>query len=113
MVRLAAEAAAEVEQRSFDVCFDRAVSFRAKPGNYLFVLAGDNGLEQLKSFRRRLGAVPARKALRRLASREFTPHVTLPYGERRAEEHPIEAIRWTIKEFRLIHRLNGHFRVWS
>jgi 2'-5' RNA ligase len=111
MVRLAREAAAEVEERPFDVWFDRTVSFRAKPGNYPLVLAGDNGLDQLKSFRRRLGGALARKGLRRLTRREFTPHVTLLYGERHAEEHPIEPIGWTIREFALIYSLHGHVRI--
>jgi 2'-5' RNA ligase len=52
-VRIACEAAAEVRTSPFDVLFDRSVTFRGKPGNQPFVLTGDDGLERLKSFRRR------------------------------------------------------------
>lgn len=113
MVRLACDAAAEVAQRQFDVWFDRTLSFRAKQDNYPFVLVGDHGLVQLKSFRRGLGGALAQRGLRRLASREFMPHVTLLYGEHQAEEHPIEPIGWTIREFALIHSRNGHSRIGS
>jgi RNA 2',3'-cyclic 3'-phosphodiesterase len=113
MVRLACDAAVEIAQQPFDLWFDRTISFRARSGKYPFVLTGDRGLDQLKSFRRRLGAALARRGLRRLASREFTPHVTLIYGERQAEEHPIEPIGWTITEFALIHSESGHSRVGS
>ena len=46
--------------------------------------------------------------MKRLATREFTPHVTLLYAERRVEEYPIEPIRWMVNEFVLVHSKNGH-----
>ena len=115
MVRLARGAAADVEGRAFEVWFDRTVSFHGKPGNYPFVLAGDSGVDQLKSFGRLLGAALTRRGLRRLASREFTPHVTLLYGEHQAEENPVEPVGWTVNEFALIHSRYGHDRIgtWS
>lgn len=113
IVRLARDAAAEVAAHPFDLWLDRTVSFRAKSGNYPFVLTGDGGLDQLKSFRRLLGDALARRGLRRLASREFAPHVTLFYGERETEEYPVEPIGWTVKEFTLVHSMNGYTRIGS
>jgi RNA 2',3'-cyclic 3'-phosphodiesterase len=108
MVRIACEAAAEVRARPFEVRFDRSVSFRGRAGNRPFVLVGDDGLNGLLSLRRTLGVALVSRGLRRLASKEFTPHITLLYGERNVEEHPIEPIRWTVNEFVLIHSMNGH-----
>jgi 2'-5' RNA ligase len=48
-----------------------------------------------------------------LANSEFTPHVTLLYGEHQAEENPVEPVGWTVKEFALIHSMRGHFRIGS
>jgi 2'-5' RNA ligase len=48
------------------------------------------------------------RGMKRLAKREFTPHVTMLYAERRVEECPIEPIRWMVNEFVLIHSRNGH-----
>jgi 2'-5' RNA ligase len=38
----------------------------------------------------------------------FTPHVTLLYDKRSVEEQPIEPISWNVREFALIHSMNGH-----
>jgi 2'-5' RNA ligase len=53
-------------------------------------------------------AVLARKGMRRLATTNFTPHVTLLYDARDVDEFPVEPIGWTVKEFVLIRSLNGH-----
>jgi 2'-5' RNA ligase len=108
IVRIACEAAAEVRAEPFEIWFDRSVSFRGRPGNRPFVLIGDDGVDRLRSFRRTLGAALAGKGLKRLARRDFTPHVTLMYAEREVEEHPIEPIRWTVNEFVLVHSRQGH-----
>jgi 2'-5' RNA ligase len=108
MLRIACEAAAEVRAHPFEVRFDRSVSFRGRPGNPPFVLVGNDGLNELLSLRRTLGVALASRGLRRLASKDFTPHITLLYGERKVEEHPIEPIRWTVNDFVLIHSMNGH-----
>ena len=104
----ACEAAADVRAERFEVSFDRTVSFRGRSGNRPFVLTGDDGLCQLQSFRRMLGAALTRKELRRVANTHFTPHVTLLYGASSVVEHPIWPIRWTVSEFVLIHSRKGH-----
>lgn len=108
MVQIACQAANEVRAQPFEVWFDRSVSFRGGVGNRPFVLAGDDGLNGLLALRRTLGVALAGRGLRRLASKDFTPHVTLLYGERNVEEHPIERIGWTVNEFVLIQSMNGH-----
>jgi 2'-5' RNA ligase len=108
IVRTICEAAAQVRVPPFELWFDRSVSFRGRPGNRPFVLVGDRGLDRLRSFRRTLGIALAEKGLRRLANREFTPHVTLLYAERAVEEHPIFPINWTASEFVLIYSARGH-----
>jgi 2'-5' RNA ligase len=108
VVRMACAAAAEVRVRPFEVLFARSASFQGRPGNRPLVLVGDDGLDRLRSFRRALGVAMARKGLRYLAKRDFTPHITLLYAERSVEEHPIEPISWTVNEFVLIHSMHGH-----
>jgi 2'-5' RNA ligase len=105
---MACEAAAEVRVSPFEVVFDRSASFRGRPGNRPFVLLGETGLERLRSFRRTLGIATAGKGFRHLANKDFTPHITLLYANRNAEEHPIEPICWTVNEFVLIRSMHGH-----
>jgi len=107
-VQLACGAAADVRTGPFAVSFDRAVSFRGKPGNRPFVLFGGGGLRQLTSFRRMLAAAMTRVGWRRRANMIFTPHITLLYDAREVEEHPIAPIGWTVREFVLIHSMRGH-----
>lgn len=109
MVRAVCEAAGDVRMPPFKVSFDRTASFRGRSGSRPFVLVGDDGLNELKSFRQVLGAELARQGLQRRAKANFEPHVTLLYDDRSVEEYPVaEAITWVISEFVLIHSLNGH-----
>jgi RNA 2',3'-cyclic 3'-phosphodiesterase len=105
------EAAMEVRTAPFQVRFDRAASFRGRPGNHPFVLIGEQGVRGLQSFRQMFCAALERRGMRRLANSHFTPHVTLLYDERDVQEYPIEPIGWTVKEFVLIRSLNGHERL--
>jgi RNA 2',3'-cyclic 3'-phosphodiesterase len=108
VVRIASEAAAEVRVEPFEIWFDRSASFQGRPGNWPFVLVGDEGAVELRALRRVLGAALARRGMKRLARREFTPHVTMLYADRRVEEYPIEPIRWMVNEFVLVHSDIGH-----
>ncbi|MGH8283840.1 MAG: 2'-5' RNA ligase family protein [Gammaproteobacteria bacterium] len=45
--------------------------------------------------------------LARLVKREFTPHVTLLYGNNVMKPQSIEPIGWTVREFVLVHSLLG------
>jgi RNA 2',3'-cyclic 3'-phosphodiesterase len=108
MVRRTCEAVASVKMDPFDVSFDHTVSFRGKPGNRPFVLAGDSTMDRLTTLGHLLGAAIAEKGMGRRARKDFMPHITLLYGERAVEECPIDPIRWTVNEFVLIHSLLGH-----
>ncbi|WP_063791712.1 2'-5' RNA ligase family protein [Bradyrhizobium valentinum] len=107
-LRSACEAATELRAEPFEVSFDRTVSFRGRPGNRPLVLIGENGLRRLEAFRQMLGAALTRRGVRRAASTNFTPHVTLLYDARSVDEHPIQPIFWTVTEFVLIHSMKGH-----
>jgi 2'-5' RNA ligase len=110
-VRKVCEAAAETTTAPFDISFDRSASFHGKRANYPFVLFGDDGLSNLKSFRQTFAAAMMRPGLRRRANTNFAPHVTLLYGEHPAEEYPIYPIGWTVRELVLIHSMRGHTRL--
>jgi len=107
-LRAAREAAMDVRTGPFEVSFDRTASFRGSSGNRPFVLIGGNGLRHLQSFRQMFAEAMARRGLRRLANTNFTPHVTLLYDARGADEYPVEPIGWTVREFVLVRSLNGH-----
>jgi RNA 2',3'-cyclic 3'-phosphodiesterase len=105
----ACKALADVRVPPFQVCFDRTASFRGRVGSRPFVLVGGDGVGQLKSFRQGLGAGLAREGLRRLASTNFEPHVTLLYDAHGADEYPLaEPISWTVNEIVLIQSRSGH-----
>jgi 2'-5' RNA ligase len=108
VVRAACNAAANVSLPSFEVTFDRSLSFRGKAGSRPFVLVGDDGPTPLKAFRGLLGTAMTTRGLGLLAKTNFTPHVTLLYDARSAEEYPVLPISWTVREFVLIHSANGH-----
>jgi 2'-5' RNA ligase len=98
-------AAAGVAAPPFDVSFDRAMSFSGKPGSLPLVLRG-NGVVQLTAFQRALGVTMQKAGLGR-AKPQYTPHMTLLYGERRIGEQPVETIEWTVREFVLVHSRLG------
>jgi RNA 2',3'-cyclic 3'-phosphodiesterase len=108
LARRACEAVARVRMTPFEVSFDRTASFRSGTGNRPLVLLGDETSDRLKSLGHMLGAAMMEKGRGRRAVKDFTPHVTLLYGERAIDEYPVEPIRWTVNEFVLIHSLQGH-----
>jgi RNA 2',3'-cyclic 3'-phosphodiesterase len=85
---------------TFDVVFDRAMTFI---GAKAYVLCGGEGVEQVKAFWLNLGIQLAN--IQAFKKPSFTPHMTLSYSGRTMAEHPIEPVRWTAREFVLI---NSH-----
>jgi 2'-5' RNA ligase len=100
------EAGKIVHTAPFEVEFDRIMSFWGKNSMPL-VLCGSEGIADLKAFQRSLGESMAKAGLGKYVEKNFTPHVTLLYDDRRVDEHPIEPIRWVVKDFVLIHSLLG------
>jgi len=108
LVRIGHQAGAAVRMPGFDIVFDRSVSFGGRPGQRPFVLVGQDGCGPLQSLRQQMIEASIRKGVKGWARKAFTPHMTLWYGEREIDEHPIEPIGWTVREFVLIHSLRGH-----
>ena len=108
LVRIGQQVGAAVRMPRFDIIFDRTVSFRGRSGQRPFVLVGQDGCIPLQSLRQQMVEALRRTGLKGWVRKAFTPHVTLWYGEREVDEHPIEPIRWTVREFVLIHSLRGH-----
>ena len=110
IVAAANEAATTVVMPRFDVAFNRAMSFSGRPANLPFVLCGDDGVVGLTALHQRLGTAMRNAGLWRRAKPHYTPHMTLLYDANRVVEQPVETIRWTAREFVLVHSLHGRSR---
>jgi len=104
LVAGAAEAAAAIAAAPFEVTFDRAVSFLGQPRP--LVLCSEDDIPELIAFQRALGHAVKNCGLGRVRP-QYTPHVTMLYDERAVEDHAIEPVRWTVREFVLVHSLRG------
>lgn len=106
LVASVVEAAAAIVARPFEVTFDRAMSFLRAPRP--LVLCGA-GVGELMAFRGLLGGAIEKRGLGRPRP-GYMPHITLLYDTCGIEEHAIEPIRWTVREFVLVHSLLGQGR---
>ena len=97
IVSTAKRAADTLALPAFEVMFDHALSF---PGSGTYVLGGGAGCDPLAEFHKSLGAAMKDQGLR--AKNGFTPHMTLLYDRHPVAQHPIEPLRWRVKEFVLI-----------
>jgi 2'-5' RNA ligase len=102
IVAVASEVAATVAASPFDVAFDRVMTFR---GKLPLVLRGGDGLAALMAFQSVLGAAMTKAGFGRSVRSRFTPHVTLVYVDRDVAEQAVEPVRWTVREFVLVHSL--------
>ena len=100
----AADAAAAIASAPFEVTFDRAVSFLGRPRP--LVLCSEDDIPELIAFQRALGHAIQKRGLGR-AKPQYTPHVTMLYDERAVEDHAIAPLRWTVRDFALVHSLRG------
>lgn len=103
-------AAATLDEAAFDIEFDRVESFSGRPRNRPFVLRGEQGLENLHSFRQTLSNALAREGLGKWASSQFTPHLTLLYDNAMVPTTRIAPIHWHASEFVLVHSQLGKTR---
>lgn len=97
-----------VSMAQFDVIFDRAESFpapprRDRPRRYPAVLRG--GSEPLFELHRLLAA--AMRNLNLKPSDRFVPHMTMVYADKAITPQSVEPLRWTVREFVLIHSERG------
>ena len=110
VVAASCEAAATVAMPSFDVAFDRTVSFNGRSGSQPFVLRGGDGVAGLMVLHQRLGEALQKVGLWRWVKLQYEPHVTLLYDDRCIAEHAVGAVGWTVREFVLVHSLHGQNR---
>lgn len=101
----AQQAAAAVTMRPFEVTFGALRSFEiglatdGGPRNHPLVLLGEG--DALLNLHKGLGAAMMSIGLK--AGTNFTPHMTLSYGPERIPIQAIAPIRFTVREFALIH----------
>src|SRR5713101_613370 len=93
----------------FAVAFDRAASFRGRPGNQPLVLRGDDGVIGLTMLQDAVGTALEMAGLGPPGP-HYTPPLTLLYGDRFVADHPVEPVGWTVHEFVLVHSLLGRSR---
>ncbi|SEF27975.1 2'-5' RNA ligase family protein [Variovorax sp. NFACC27] len=98
-VALASKAAASVVPPTFDIVFEKAMSYTK--GALVLCADDDEGVSALKAFRQRLGEALADAGLK--PPRSFTPHMTVAYARRKLEKHALEEpVRWTAASLVLI-----------
>jgi 2'-5' RNA ligase len=105
VVAKALQAGAAVAMAPFDVLMDRVMSYR-NPGKPPLVLCGGQ-VSALKTFQRALGLEMAKAGLGKWVDSSFTPHVTLLYDNKSVDEHAVDPIGWTVREFVLLHSVVG------
>ncbi|UGB37094.1 RNA 2',3'-cyclic phosphodiesterase [Frateuria soli] len=99
-------AATAVALPSFEARFDRVGSFRGRAGKHPFVLLGAEGSTGLAALYEALATQLVAAGLVR-RERAFVPHLTLLYDACTVAPQPVEPLRWTVREFLLIHSLLG------
>jgi RNA 2',3'-cyclic 3'-phosphodiesterase len=115
LVEVAKEVASMIAMPTFEVTFDRAMSFAGSPRNKPFVLRGNEsragGLVDLMAFQKTMYLAMYRAGLQGpRANAKFAPHVTLMYDSQGMAEQAVEPVRWTAHEFVLVHSLLGQTR---
>jgi 2'-5' RNA ligase len=106
----ASDAASTVRMRPFTVAFNCIARFSKGDGKRPLVLLGDEGVAGLTALQRSLGTAMRNAGLGHREQPGYTPHVTLLYGTFPIEEQTIEPIRWTVRDFVLVHSHRGEGR---
>jgi len=111
LIESASRAAATVRLPAFDVQFDRALTFTGRPRNIPLVLAGGEGVAGVAALHDALGRALVKAAVRlQGCGSDYTPHLTLLYGDRAIDERPVSAVRWRSREFVLVRSFFGQGR---
>lgn len=103
----AMQAASTVSKLSFQITFDRAVSFGNKDNRPL-VLWSKDGNDELKALHRELDDAMRLTGIAGYNGKPIEPHMTLLYqGHLIPEVMLDEPITWTVRDFVLINSLQG------
>jgi 2'-5' RNA ligase len=110
--RIAADAARTVRGVSFELCFQRLMSFDSAARRRLrrghpAVLVRDDDCEPLQTLRTRLLLATKKTGCFPGVESSTTPHVTLFYDRKQIQEQEVARICWTVREFVLVHSLVG------
>jgi RNA 2',3'-cyclic 3'-phosphodiesterase len=79
------------------------LTFSGRSGELPLVLLGDEGVAALAAFQQALGLAMMKAGLGRSVKWNFTPHMTLMYVNRTVKAQRVHSIRWTAREFTLVH----------
>jgi RNA 2',3'-cyclic 3'-phosphodiesterase len=110
LVAAACKAAASVAAASFDICFDRVITFKSTAAKKPVTLLPDNEIQPLMELERRLGAALAAAGLMVRPTPKLTPHITLAYSDGFSGQQAVDPVRWRVNEFALIHSHYGKTR---
>ncbi|MEX0367033.1 MAG: 2'-5' RNA ligase family protein [Ruegeria sp.] len=109
-VNAACKAASTVAFEPFEVCFDRALTFRGRPQSSPVVLLSQGENVPLSNLRLSVISALFDAGFSMGPVPKFTPHITLTYGSGFEGERRIEPVRWRVTEFVLIQSLQGKTR---
>ena len=105
LIYKACKAAANTDSGRFEVMFDEAVSWQRN-----LVLRPSDGLPALMSLRETLWLELAKLGIKAQATPQRSPHITLFQDAAPAEPTGIEPVRWTARDFVLMHSFLGKTR---
>ena len=110
VVHAAIEAGSRVEMAPFEVTFDRVMSFKSRSRSP-FVLCAAVDPSGLLNLRSTIGATMQSVGFRDTGRASFKPHVTMMYTDDMMDQARVdEPIRWTVRDFVLVHSLQGRGR---
>jgi RNA 2',3'-cyclic 3'-phosphodiesterase len=98
--------AAAFRMAPFDITLDRALTFNTRKPKLPLVLAGSDGIAKVRMLRQALLGDMKRAGIRPTAGSDES-HMTLLYDPLNVPERPIEPIRWTVRDFVLVHSHYG------
>lgn len=105
LVAAARRAAGTVPMPPFAVTFNAVGSFSRGQAPRPLVLYGDEGVVGFAMLQERLLAAMGMKA-----NPNYTPHMTIAYGDALPTRRFVEAVTWTVRSFALVHSLVGKSR---
>ena len=106
----AVRAVVQIRRPAFDVAFNRLAGFAGGGDLRALVLRGDEGVAGVDHLQATIQAALADAGLAPRRSRPFEAHLTLARGRDASDETFIRPIRWTVREFVLIHSYVGQGR---